>query len=205
MGVCQWARAPGGARAHSIREWLLFIHPAEMTFQMRRIASMQMRGLFNMNDRPLNSYYYMAHCHNYVVHLVSLSPSPSPSSPKGWERKGHLQWHPPSFHSPSSKLAVRATTLLCPCDCWKGTTFPSLGERAARFSLLSPANERAHTTPEARLCPLGPRSFQISEQLVWDSELEAALCPAGLELEERERESGVGSGLLLSSHFLTPS
>lgn len=84
MGVCQWARAPGGARAHSIREWLLFIHPAEMTFQMRRIASMQMRGLFNMNDRPLNSYYYMAHCHNYVVHLVSLSPSPSPSSPKGW-------------------------------------------------------------------------------------------------------------------------
>lgn len=27
---------------------------------------------------PLNSYYYMAHGHNYVVHLVLLGPPPAP-------------------------------------------------------------------------------------------------------------------------------
>lgn len=156
------------------REWPLFIHPAEMTFQMHIISSMQMRGLFNMNDRPLNSYYYRAHCHNYVVHLVSLCPAPLPALPK---RKGKERT---PLLAPTSSFSLFQTccqsyNFAVFCECWKGTTFPSLGEITARLFLLSPG--RAYTR-EAGLCPLGPRSSQLSEQLVWDSGLGAALCPS---------------------------
>lgn len=72
--VCVSGQRPQEGAEHSTREWLLSIHPAEVTFQMYIISSMQMRGLFNMNDWPLNSYYFMAHCHNYGVHLVLLLP-----------------------------------------------------------------------------------------------------------------------------------
>lgn len=65
---------------------------------------MQMRGLFNMNDRPLNSYYYMAHCHNYVVHLVSLCPAPSLLSPNDGKGKDTSAGTPLPFILPFPNL-----------------------------------------------------------------------------------------------------
>lgn len=179
-------QGPWTGRAHARREWPLFIHPAEMTFQMHIISSMQMRGLFNMNDRPLNSYYYMAHCHNYVVHLVSLCPAPSLLPLKGREGKDTSAGTP--FLSFSLfQTCCQSYNFAVFCECWKGTTFPSLGEITARFFLLSPG--RAYTR-EACLCLLGPRSSQISEQLVWDSELEAALCPSRARIGGKGELSG---------------
>lgn len=139
-----------------------------------------------MSDRPLNGYYYMAHCHNYVVHLVSLCPAPLPALPKRWERgkgKDTSAGTPPFLSFSLFQTCCQSYNFVVFCECWKATTFPSLGEIAARFFLLSPG--RAYTR-EACLCPLGPRSSQISEQLVWDSELKLLSAPAGLELEARE-------------------
>lgn len=42
--MCVSGQRPRERAEHSIREWLLFTHPAEMTFQMHIISSMQMRG-----------------------------------------------------------------------------------------------------------------------------------------------------------------
>lgn len=108
------------------------------------------------------------------------SAPPPPCSPQTMG-KGRTPLPAPPFLSFSLfQTCCQSYNFVVFCECWKGTTFPSLGEIAARFFLLSPG--RAHTR-EACLCPLGPWSSQISEQLVWDSELKLLSAPAGLELE----------------------
>lgn len=46
LGVCQWAKVPGEGRTLQ-KGMAVSIHPAEMTFQMHRLSSMQMRGLLH--------------------------------------------------------------------------------------------------------------------------------------------------------------
>lgn len=106
----------------------------------------------------------------------------SPNDGKGGKERTPLL-APPFLSFSLFQTCCQSYNFVVFCECWKATTFPSLGEIAARFFLLSPG--RAYTW-EACLCPLGPRSSQISEQLVWDSELKLLSAPAGLELEARE-------------------
>lgn len=131
-----------------------------------------------MNDRPLNSYYYMPHCSNYVVHWVSLC-TPTPI-----KRKEKKDTSASSFlFAPFFQTCwLIRNFVMCMCvSMGRGALCLNSGEVTAGFS--SPVHTH---TPEAQVfVPWGPGVLRSQRSKTWNQGRQLLSTPSRTRVGER--------------------